>query len=249
MIATICSSENRPFRIAPSESGASLSTYRWSENPRAGQAKQEIEMEISALHAAVAGPISSFFRFPDLQHPPALLSYLAERNIAIFSTDIDSFDFKMRKTEQVIDSVIRKLGKQGKGIILMHDFQHPTAQALPELLRHLIKDTSPSATARPIPPEARVTIAVCSSPVFSSIIMRRRDVGPQRNAIAEARAISEVKDDHAEVLDTAGRSQQARIDALEADILRPRVLLVGTGENGSACRPSSACGSARKKSR
>jgi hypothetical protein len=37
MIATICSSENRPFRIAPSESGASLSTYRWSENPRAGQ--------------------------------------------------------------------------------------------------------------------------------------------------------------------------------------------------------------------
>ena len=34
MIATICSSENRPFRIAPSESGASLN--RWSENPRAG---------------------------------------------------------------------------------------------------------------------------------------------------------------------------------------------------------------------
>jgi hypothetical protein len=37
MIATICSSVNRPFRIAPSESGASLSTNRWSENPGAGQ--------------------------------------------------------------------------------------------------------------------------------------------------------------------------------------------------------------------
>src|SRR6187200_325711 len=37
MIATICSSEKRPFRIAPSESGASLSTYRWSENPGAPQ--------------------------------------------------------------------------------------------------------------------------------------------------------------------------------------------------------------------
>ncbi len=36
MIATICSSVNRPFRIAPSESGASLSTNRWSENPAAG---------------------------------------------------------------------------------------------------------------------------------------------------------------------------------------------------------------------
>jgi hypothetical protein len=42
MIATICSSENRPFRIAPSESGASLSTYRWSENPRAGQSGPQI---------------------------------------------------------------------------------------------------------------------------------------------------------------------------------------------------------------
>ena len=94
-------------------------------------------MGISALHAAVAGPISSFFRFPDLQHPPALLSYLAQRNIATLSTDINSFDFKMRKPEQVINSVMRKLEKHGKGIILMHDFQRPTAQALPELLRQL----------------------------------------------------------------------------------------------------------------
>src|SRR6188768_2437342 len=44
MIATICSSEKRPFRIAPSESGASLSTYRWSENPGAGQVRHEIGM-------------------------------------------------------------------------------------------------------------------------------------------------------------------------------------------------------------
>jgi hypothetical protein len=36
MIATICSSVKRALRIAPSESGASLSTYRWSENSGAG---------------------------------------------------------------------------------------------------------------------------------------------------------------------------------------------------------------------
>jgi enamine deaminase RidA (YjgF/YER057c/UK114 family) len=30
-----------------------------------------------------------------------------------------------------------KLAKNGKGIILMHDFQHATAEALPELLRQL----------------------------------------------------------------------------------------------------------------
>jgi peptidoglycan/xylan/chitin deacetylase (PgdA/CDA1 family) len=125
--------------------GNTIGSHTWShkdlaKNPYARdieQAKQEIEMGVSAVHAAVAGPISPFFRFPALQHPPELLSYLAERNIASFSTDIDSFDFKMRKPQQVIDSVMRKLKTHGKGIILMHDFQHATAEALPELLRQL----------------------------------------------------------------------------------------------------------------
>lgn len=65
------------------------------------------------------------------------MKYLASRNIAIFSTDFDSFDFKMRKPEQVIKSVMDKLEKHGKGIILMHDFQHNTADALPELLKQM----------------------------------------------------------------------------------------------------------------
>ena len=125
--------------------GNTVGTHTWSHkdlarNPYASDtelAKQEIEMGISAVHSAVAGPISPFFRFPSLQHPPELLSYLAERNVAIFSTDIDSFDFKMRKPQQVIDSVMHKLQKQGKGIILMHDFQHATAEAMPELLQQL----------------------------------------------------------------------------------------------------------------
>ena len=94
-------------------------------------------MGVSAVHAAVAGPIAPFFRFPALQHPPELLTYLAERNIASFSTDLNSFDFKMRKPQQVIESVMHKLRKQGKGIILMHDFQHATAEAMPELIHQL----------------------------------------------------------------------------------------------------------------
>ena len=125
--------------------GNTIGSHTWShkdlaKNPYARdieQAKQEIEMGISAVHAAVAGPISPFFRFPALQHPPELLSYLAERSIASFSTDLDSFDFKMRKPQQVIESVMHKLQKQGKGIILMHDFQHATAEAMPELIHQL----------------------------------------------------------------------------------------------------------------
>jgi peptidoglycan/xylan/chitin deacetylase (PgdA/CDA1 family) len=37
----------------------------------------------------------------------------------------------------VITSVMTKLEKRGKGIVLMHDFQHSTAVALPTLLLQL----------------------------------------------------------------------------------------------------------------
>ena len=127
------------------EAGMTVGSHTWSHkdlarNPYANDldlAKQEIEMGASAVHMAAGVPIAPFFRFPSLQHPPAMLAYLAERNIATFSTDIDSFDFKTRKPEQVIELVMSKLEKRGKGIILMHDFQRATAEAMPELLRQL----------------------------------------------------------------------------------------------------------------
>ena len=80
---------------------------------------------------------ASFFRFPGLRNPPEMVSYLGTRNIGIFSTDMDSFDFKIRKPEQVVVSVMTKLKKRGKGIVLLHDFQHSTSLALPELLAQL----------------------------------------------------------------------------------------------------------------
>ncbi|MDE3164228.1 MAG: hypothetical protein KGN36_00335, partial [Acidobacteriota bacterium] len=65
------------------------------------------------------------------------VAYLGERNIGIFSADIDSFDFMTKKPEKVIESVMTKIKKRGKGIILMHDFQRPTSIAMPELLAQL----------------------------------------------------------------------------------------------------------------
>ena len=99
--------------------------------------KDEIEKGISAVHWAVGGPTAPYFRFPALRQPQELIDYLGKRNIAIFSADLDSFDFKMRKPEQVVQSVMAKLKKFGKGIVLMHDFQQHTAEALPELLNQL----------------------------------------------------------------------------------------------------------------
>jgi peptidoglycan/xylan/chitin deacetylase (PgdA/CDA1 family) len=99
--------------------------------------KDEIEKGFSAVHWAVGGPTAPYFRFPALRQPPELIEYLGKRNIAIFSTDFDSFDFKMRRPEQVRQAMMAKLKKHGKGIALMHDFQHATAEAAAELLKDL----------------------------------------------------------------------------------------------------------------
>ena len=102
------------------------------------QKKEEIEKGVSAVKWALGGVSPSpFFRFPALQHPPEMVTYLGERNIAMFSCDLDSFDFKARNAQQVIDVTFKKLDKLGKGIILMHDFHKHTAEALPALLRRL----------------------------------------------------------------------------------------------------------------
>ena len=99
--------------------------------------KDEIEKGISAVRWAVGGPDRTLFPLSGLRQPPELIAYLGQRNIAIFSTDFDSFDFKMRKPEQVRKSVMDKLKKHGKGIVLMHDFQHATAEAAADLLKDL----------------------------------------------------------------------------------------------------------------
>src|SRR5271154_5347169 len=115
-------------------SHATLTNKKLTEDQR----KEEIEKGFSAVKWALGGVSPApFFRFPALQHPPEMVTYLGTRNIAMFSCDLDSFDFKARNAQQVIDVTMKKLDKQGKGIILMHDFHKHTAEALPELLRKL----------------------------------------------------------------------------------------------------------------
>ncbi len=127
---------------AVAAAGHTIGSHTWSHKDltrlTADEAKTEIEKGIAAVSVALGNkPISPFFRFPALRNPPEMVKYLGERNVGIFSTDMDSFDFKIHKPDQVIKSVMTKLEKRGKGIILMHDFQHATAEALPELLKKL----------------------------------------------------------------------------------------------------------------
>jgi peptidoglycan/xylan/chitin deacetylase (PgdA/CDA1 family) len=120
--------------------GQTIGTHTWSHKDLSkmseDQAKAEIEKGIAAVSIALGNkPVGPFIRFPALRHPPEMLKYVGTRNIGVFSTDFDSFDFKMRHPEQVVKSVTSKLEKHGKGIVLMHDFQHATSEALPQILK------------------------------------------------------------------------------------------------------------------
>ena len=121
--------------------GHTIGTHTWSHvalsKKTTNEAKEEIEKGFSAVRMALGSQPASFFRFPALAHPPEMVTYLGERNIGIFSTDMDSFDFKTKKSALVIQNVLAKLKKHGKGIMLMHDFQKVTAEAMPELLNQL----------------------------------------------------------------------------------------------------------------
>jgi peptidoglycan/xylan/chitin deacetylase (PgdA/CDA1 family) len=124
--------------------GHTIGSHTWSHVNLNGkkmteqQAKDEVEKGFSAVKFALGTNPAPFFRFPQLQHNPAIVTYFGTRNVAMFSTDLDSFDFRKESTpDKIVSNVMTKLDKLGKGIILMHDFQKHTAEALPTLLARL----------------------------------------------------------------------------------------------------------------
>ncbi len=161
--------------------GHTIGTHTWSHATLTNkkltedQRKEEIEKGFSAVKWALGGVSPApFFRFPALQHPPEMVTYLGTRNIAIFSCDLDSFDFKARNAQQVIDVTMKKLDKLGKGIILLHDFHKHTAEALPTLLRKLkeggykIVQMKPKAPVQTLPQYDEEVLKDAKLPTVSS---------------------------------------------------------------------------------
>ena len=104
--------------------GHTVGSHTWSHVNLAKrplqEAKDEIEKGISGVRRAVGAPISSFFRYPYLRDSQATLAYLGSRNVAMFSTDVDSFDFKRQTAEKLVenikalaDNVVEQVKKHG----------------------------------------------------------------------------------------------------------------------------------------
>jgi peptidoglycan-N-acetylglucosamine deacetylase len=101
------------------------------------RARNEIELGFSAVQQALGRPVAPFFRFPYLADSKSMAIHLQERNIATFSIDVDSKDYRTRSPEAVHRKVMSDLSRTRKGIILFHDIHASTARALPMLLADL----------------------------------------------------------------------------------------------------------------
>lgn len=98
---------------------------------------REVESAITQIDRALPGQSAPFFRFPYLSDNKRVLAYLRTRDIATFSIDVDSFDYRARTPERLLRNVMNGLAKTGGGIILFHDIQANTARALPAVLAAL----------------------------------------------------------------------------------------------------------------
>ena len=118
--------------------GHTIANHTWSHKNlhqrSARRAGGEIELGISAVRIAAKKPISPFFRFPYLADPNTMIAYGKSRNLAIFSIDIDSYDYKTKSPEKVYSNIMGELRSRRKGIMLFHDIQQSTAGAMQRLL-------------------------------------------------------------------------------------------------------------------
>ena len=121
--------------------GHTVGAHTWShaklQGLAADKAKDEIELGFSAVAQALHGPIAPFFRFPYLRPSPAAMDYLKARDIASFTIDVDSRDFRTQDGDAVKRTVLAQLAGARKGILLFHDIQPSTAHALAGILDEL----------------------------------------------------------------------------------------------------------------
>jgi peptidoglycan/xylan/chitin deacetylase (PgdA/CDA1 family) len=100
----------------------------------------EIDQGIADVSAAVGDPmkVAPFFRFPGFARSDIAEAELAERKLAVFSTDTVEDDWHRHiSAKQIVSLALSRLEKRGRGILLLHDIHPWTATALPEILKEL----------------------------------------------------------------------------------------------------------------
>lgn len=125
-------------RVAEAGHTPALHSYAHPVLKQMPEADQLADLEKGiAAFAAVYGGAPAAYRFPFLDDTPAIMAALKTRQIAVASTDLGILDYHPNdmRTSTLVRRLEEQLDQRGGGIILMHDANPPTAEALPALLK------------------------------------------------------------------------------------------------------------------
>jgi peptidoglycan/xylan/chitin deacetylase (PgdA/CDA1 family) len=103
------------------------------------KAEFEINEGIAQVTAALGdgGGLAPFFRIPGLLRAHGVEHYLASQHIQVWSADEVADDWLKIDSGQVYSRALQRIEANHKGILLLHDIQPRTVEALPYLLREL----------------------------------------------------------------------------------------------------------------
>ena len=124
------------------------------------RSKQEIEQGIASVTAALGDGTAPapFLRIPGLRVNDGMEAFAASKGLQIWSADFPADDWRDVSANRVYDLAIQRLEAKGKGILLLHDIQPRTVEALPRILHELkargyrIVHVVPAAADRPATP-------------------------------------------------------------------------------------------------
>jgi len=121
-------------RVVHAGHTAALHSFAYQPLKSMPAAEQLADLE-KGLQAFGNAPAA--YRFPFLEETPPMLAVLKERKLTVASVDlgIDDWAPNDMRVETLVSRLVERLGRSRGGIVLMHDANGPTAEALPALLK------------------------------------------------------------------------------------------------------------------
>jgi peptidoglycan-N-acetylglucosamine deacetylase len=126
------------------EAGHTIGTHSYSHpltfrRMPLDKAEFEINQGIAEVTAALGdeGGLAPFFRIPGLLRADGVEHYLASQHIQVWSADEVADDWTRIDSGQVYSRALQRIEANHKGILLLHDIQPRTVEALPHLLQEL----------------------------------------------------------------------------------------------------------------
>jgi peptidoglycan/xylan/chitin deacetylase (PgdA/CDA1 family) len=126
------------------EAGHTIGTHSYSHpltfhKMSLEKAQFEINEGIASVNWALGegAATAPFFRIPGLLRAEGVEHYLASRHLQVWSADFPADDWTKISPAQVYARALKNIEVNHKGILLLHDIQPRTVEALPYLLKEL----------------------------------------------------------------------------------------------------------------